>query len=75
MAVVLAELPSSRDSSKPGGLQGERVVELDCKVSFGQSLRTDVADESESVTVLELRHRDDVAFEARRSRDSEVTTT
>ena len=49
-------------------------IQLDSQVTFGQLLRTNVADESEAVAELEVGLSDDVAFEARGCRDSEIAT-
>ena len=54
------------------GSSKARSVELDSQIAFGQFLRTDVADEGEAVTVLEVSLSDDVAFESRGSRNTEV---
>ncbi len=72
MSLVFAQLTSSGEWDDT---EIERFIQLDCEVAFRQSLCTDVADEGERVTVLELGDRDDVAVEARSSRNSKVTTT
>src|SRR3984885_4785891 len=54
-----------------GSIQA-RNVKLDGQIAFRQFLRADIADESEAVTELEVGLSDDVAFEARCSRNTEV---
>ncbi len=51
-----------------------RYIELDGYVTFRQSQRTHIADESECVAVLEVGYGNDIALEARRCRDSKVST-
>ena len=50
-----------------------RNVKLDGDITLGQPLRTNVADEGERVAELELGDGDDVALEARSSRNPKVT--
>src|SRR5689334_18060118 len=49
-------------------------VKDDSEVTLGQFLRTQIADEGECVTELELRLSDDIPLESRRCRDSVGTT-
>ena len=63
VALVLAEVIRT---SEAWGIQ------LNGQVTLSQFLRTDIADEGEAVAVLEVGLSDNVAFESRSSRYTEV---
>ena len=69
VALALAAVAGPIEANWGGRYRYQRNIQADRQVTFRQFLRTDIADESEAVAVLEVGLSDDVALEASGGRD------